>query len=116
MTIRQMFLHVRRKGEPETAWRDIEAATVWTNGDGEIGAECRDRESIRRFLSAAARSGDELDLRIRTPRWEKNRAVLVSRYLNRGVNRSHVGARNYVFCALDWPTYPRFVTVKMITD
>lgn len=116
MTIRQMVLLVRRKGEPETAWRDIEAASVWANGEGEIGAECRDRESVRRFLSSAAKSGDELELKMRTPRGERTKAVLVSRYLNRGINRSRAGVRNYVFCALDWPTYPRFVTVKMITD
>lgn len=116
MTIGQMVLLVRRKGDPDTAWRDIEAAAIWSNGDGEMGAECRDKESIRRFLSAAARSGSELELKTRTPQKEKTSVVLVARYLNRGINRSHAGFRNYAFCAVEWPTYPRFVTVQTITD
>ena len=108
--------YIRLKDEPDSKWRDVRAIGAWTNGDMDFGMECVRNEPLRRFVSAAARAGHVLGVRLATPKGERVREMYVGRYKNQGANRALDGFMRFEFHPATLPKSSRLVTVKMISD
>lgn len=108
--------YIRRKGQTDSQWRDVSAISAWTTGDMEFGVECVRNETMRRFVSTAARNGQVLEVKVVTASREFVREMHVGRYKNQGANRSPEGWMRFEFLPATPPESSRYMTVKMISD
>lgn len=107
---------IRHKGQPDSKWRDVRAISAWTTGDMNFGVECVRNETLRRFVSVGARSGQLFEVRVGTASKECVREMRVGLYKDRGSNKAPEGWMRFEFLPAAPPKSPRFVTVKMISD
>lgn len=107
---------IRAKGQTDVQWRDVSAISAWTTGEMDFGIECARNESLRRFVSAAARAARVVEVKVVTRQKERIREMRVGRYKNLGANRAPDGYMRFEFRPTTPPKSSRLVAVQMITD
>ena len=100
---RTCFLYVRLAGESDSDWRHMDADSVWANCDMETGVECVRNEPLRRFISAAARGGKKVELKIVSRGRERIKTMLVSQHVFRGSKAPQPWLMRFAFRSLVRP-------------